>query len=213
MTPFSSRPVGGPSPTTSSGLRIFSPKITSALSDAYNCNSPTEGVNPPLNWTEAPAGTKGWALLMGSYQKDADGVWVPSGFDWGLYALPANATGVTQNCSNRAVTTCGRAGSAWKQGQAQTEAHEFFYRPPCSSDCQRKNYTFTVFALSQQLTYPAHSLSNYNLSVALTQSGLVLATASMTVSSLRTKGCASPTSSPAAWPSSLTPSPGRPRMR
>ena len=188
------------SPTVSR-FTLFSPTVKGTLSDEYNCNSPTTGVNPPFEWTNVPSGTDGFVLLMGSYQLDASGNPVASGFDWGIYDLPANVTSVAQNCSNPAGTTCGRAASAWNNGHAD-EAANYYYRPPCSSDCLIKNYTFTIYAMAKQITKPFHSLSNYNLSLLVQLPGAVLAEASMVVSSLRTRGCSQPSSSPFAPPSS-----------
>jgi len=192
-------------PTTSpSGIfTLFSPTVTTSLSDVYNCNSDKTGVNPPFNWTNPPVGTVGYAFLMGSYQMSADQTWVASGFDWGIYDLASNVTSLAQNCSNPYKNTCGRAGAAWNNGHP-TEMSNFYYWPPCSSDCLIKNYTFTVYALSSQITKPYHTLSNYNLSVIVQQPGMTLASASMVVWSLRTKGCDEPSFSPISAPSSIS---------
>lgn len=192
------------SPSTNGIFKIYSPTVTTSLSNEYNCNSNTTGVNPPFNWVNPPAGTVGFALLMGSYQLSADGTWVASGFDWGIYNLASNVTSVAQNCSNPFHTTCGRAGAAWNNGHPN-EAKNYYYWPPCSSDCLIKNYTFTVYALASQITNPAYSLSNYNLSLLVLEPGVTLASSSMMVWSLRTKGCDEPsfepTQSPAGWSS------------
>lgn len=167
---------------------LFSPSVTTSLSNTYNCNSNTTGVNPPFNWTNTPSGTKAFAFLMGSYQLSASGESVASGFDWGLYNLSSTTTSVSQNCSNPYHNTCGRAGAAWNNGHPD-EVGDYYYWPPCSSDCKIKNYTFTVYALASPISNPYHTLSNYNLSVIVQKKGMTLASASMIVSSLRTKGC------------------------
>jgi len=132
---------------------------------------------------------------MGAYQPNAVGVQVAAGFDWGVYNLPANVTSVAQNCSNPLRNTCGRAGAAWNNGHPD-EATNFYYWPPCSSDCGVKNYTFTVYALAKQISKPYHTLSNYNLSLLLQTPNMTISSASMTVWSLRTKGCSSPSMMP-----------------
>ena len=177
-----------PSSSAVQAFSLHSSAFTSTLPDAYNCNSDTTGVNPPLFWVYPPAGTAVFALLMGSYQLNADGLEVAVGFDWGVYNIAANVSSVDANCSSPSMTTCGIAGSAWSNGHTDTKPN-FFYRPPCSQDCQLKNYTLTLFALSTSIPWPPHSLSNFNLSVLVQKPGVTLGTATMMVSSLRTKGC------------------------
>ena len=189
------------SPSSTNKFILFSPTVTTSLSSTYNCNSNTTGINPPFNWTGAPVGTKSYALLMGSYQLSADGALIASGYDWGLYNLSNSVSFVSQNCSNPYRNSCGRAGAAWNNGHPD-EKTNFYYWPPCSSDCLIKNYTFTIYALSSYITNPYHSLSNYNLSKLVQQSGMTLGSASMVVWSLRTKGCENPSTSPVSSPSS-----------
>ena len=110
-----------------SSFSLYSPTMKKTMPSFYNCNSNTTGVNPPFNWTNAPSNTKGFALLMGSYQIDGNGNFVASGYDWGLYFIPPNVSYVTANCSNPYKTSIGRAAAAWNKGHPD-ETTEFYYK-------------------------------------------------------------------------------------
>ena len=73
-----------------------------------------DGISPPLAWTGAPAGTKGYALIMDHVTPDGDRKWY-----WTVYDIPASALSLPKN-----VTDIGKLGTGFKG--------EIGYEPPMS---------------------------------------------------------------------------------
>ncbi len=92
-----------------------------------------DGVSPPLQWNGAPAGTKGYALIMDHVTPDGDRKWY-----WTVYDIPANALSLPKN-----VTDIGKLGTGFKG--------EIGYEPPMSKGPGAKTYVITMYALSEPL--------------------------------------------------------------
>jgi len=92
-----------------------------------------EGISPPLQWNGAPAGTKGYALIMDHVTPDGDRKWY-----WTVYDIPANASSLPKN-----VTDIGKLGTGFKG--------EVGYEPPMSKGPGAKTYVVTLYALSEPL--------------------------------------------------------------
>lgn len=92
-----------------------------------------DGISPPLAWSGAPAGTKGYALIMDHVTPDGDRKWY-----WTLYDIPANALSLPKN-----VTDIGKLGTGFKG--------EIGYEPPMSKGPGAKTYVITLYALSEPL--------------------------------------------------------------
>jgi len=90
-----------------------------------------------LSWSNAPAGTREFALMMTTLSGDGTTTW-----NWVLYGIPATTTGVAKNSSG--VGTLG-VGSDGPQAA---------YQPPCSQGPGAKLCTFTLHALSASPTLP-----------------------------------------------------------
>jgi phosphatidylethanolamine-binding protein (PEBP) family uncharacterized protein len=90
------------------------------------------GISPPVAWTNAPDGTKGYAVVM--HHNPPDGsthvYWVLAGLDGNITNLAENAMGI------------GQAG-------ANTVNRNLGYAPPCSKGPGRKSYFITVYALKE----------------------------------------------------------------
>jgi phosphatidylethanolamine-binding protein (PEBP) family uncharacterized protein len=92
-----------------------------------------DGISPPLQWNGAPAGTKGYALIMDHVTPDGDRKWY-----WTIYDIPANALSLPKN-----VTDIGKLGTGFKG--------DIGYEPPMSKGPGAKTYVITLYALSEPL--------------------------------------------------------------
>ena len=103
----------------------------------YTCDG--ANVSPPLQWTDAPAGTKSFALIC----EDPDapsGTWV----HWVLYNLPPTTCELHQHLPTSELLSEGA-----KQGR--TDFHRVGYGGPCPPPGKPHHYTFTVYALDAEL--------------------------------------------------------------
>jgi phosphatidylethanolamine-binding protein (PEBP) family uncharacterized protein len=89
------------------------------------------GTSPPLAWSGVPAGTRELALLMTTLPGDGSTKW-----NWVLYRVPPDVTGLPAAVSGVGVTGVGSDGP------------QAAYQPPCSQGPGPKEYVFTLYALS-----------------------------------------------------------------
>ncbi|PJI86441.1 hypothetical protein BC777_2810 [Yoonia maricola] len=95
-----------------------------------------DGVTPPLEWMNAPEGTKSFALIMHHYpQGRIEGVDEPSQY-WLLWNIPPETTSLPR----------GNPASIGDEG-ADKDTRRTGYTPPCSPPGSRHEYTITVYAL------------------------------------------------------------------
>jgi Raf kinase inhibitor-like YbhB/YbcL family protein len=96
-----------------------------------------QNISPTLNWTNAPAGTKSFAVT--AYDPDA-----PTGsgwWHWVMYNIPASATGLGAGAGNGRNAPSGSV-------QGTTDFGTKGYGGPCPPVGDRPHhYHFTVFAL------------------------------------------------------------------
>jgi phosphatidylethanolamine-binding protein (PEBP) family uncharacterized protein len=115
-----------------SKLKLTSPVVgqDGMLPAKFTCDG--MGISPPIAWTNAPDGTKGYAVLM--HHNPPDGsthvYWVLTGLDGNITKLAENAMGVGQVGANTVNRNLG-------------------YAPPCSKGPGRKSYYITVYALKE----------------------------------------------------------------
>ena len=103
----------------------------------YTCDS--EDVSPPLQWTNAPARTKSFALIADD--PDAPmGTWV----HWVLYDLPANTSALPEDVA-KTPTLAGGA----KQGL--NDFRRIGYGGPCPPPGRPHRYFFKLYALDTNL--------------------------------------------------------------
>lgn len=95
----------------------------------YTCDG--SGATIPLAWSNPPAGTKEFALLMTTLPGDGTTKW-----NWVLYNLPGNLTSLQKDTYMVGTLGIGSDGP----GQV--------YNPPCSQGPGAKLYTYTLYALS-----------------------------------------------------------------
>jgi phosphatidylethanolamine-binding protein (PEBP) family uncharacterized protein len=102
----------------------------------YTCDG--AGSSIALSWSNAPSGTREFALMMTTLPGDGTTKW-----NWVLYAIPAAATGLAKNSSGVGTPGVGSDGP------------QAAYQPPCSQGPGAKLYTFTLYALSASPSLPA----------------------------------------------------------
>ena len=108
--------------------------------NAFGCHGPNE--SPALKWTNAPAGTKSFAVTMfDPYRPPASGWW-----HWVVYDIPATTTELPRKAGDP-----GNPGmpQGAKQVKPDGEAPEAHYYGPCpDAGDPPHHYTITVYALS-----------------------------------------------------------------
>lgn len=111
-------------------------RITAAhVFNSFGCSG--QNISPALNWSNAPAGTKSFAVT--AYDPDA-----PTGsgwWHWVMYNIPASATGLAAGAGN------GRGAPSGSQ-QGNTDFGTKGYGGPCPPAGDKPHhYHFKVFAL------------------------------------------------------------------
>ena len=152
---------GGNSTSQNNSLNGFS--LTSSLgttmTSAYTCDG--TGSSPDLTWSNAPANTTEYALLMST---EAPG---QTKYNWVLYNIPA---GINQlKLDSFGIGTIGIGDDGAYLG----------YQPPCSSGAGVKNYTFTIYALSSSPNIASQPATGSSLKSAIAASTLGSATLTM----------------------------------
>lgn len=136
----------------------------------------SDNLNPPLSWSDAPAGTRSFALIIHdpdvpSRPDDVnkEGRTVPSSlarvdyFHWVLVDIPASRTSIAEGEFSRGVTAKGKAGpeskdgmrhglnnyTQWFEGDPQMQGNYFGYDGPFPpwNDERLHHYHFTLYAL------------------------------------------------------------------
>ncbi len=152
---------------------LTSPEVKDGGALPVDYTGDGSGATLPLAWKGAPAGTKGFALIMdhlapGNTMKHY----------WTMWEIPATTAALPKN-----VKGVGKLGTSFK-GQIG-------YEPPHSQGPGPKTYVLTVYALSAplQITQPPREVNRDVLLAAMKDK--VLASASLSVVSTRSGGDAS----------------------
>lgn len=101
-----------------------------------------ENLSPPLAWSEPPAGTASFALVM----DDPDAVPV-AGFVWDhwvLFNIPSETLSLAEGIPGEATLTDGSR-------QGQNSSNRLGYGGPCPPGGQRHNYVFKLYAVDTSL--------------------------------------------------------------
>ncbi len=138
----------------------------STLPIEYSCDG--TGVSPALQWSNAPAGTQGFALMISTIPVDGSTRW-----NWVLYGIPKSATGLPKNTSG--IGTLG----------ATSHDLSVRYEPPCPNGPGAKRYTFTLYALSAAPVLPDNPAKVTGAVLSKAISAITLDTASFTMSYTR----------------------------
>jgi phosphatidylethanolamine-binding protein (PEBP) family uncharacterized protein len=136
------------------------------LPTEYTCDG--AGISPALSWSNIPAGTKEFAVIMSTIPVDGGTKW-----GWVLYGIPTTITSLSKASSGVGVSGVGSHGSS------------LGYQPPCSQGPGDKVYTFTVYALSTSpvLSVPSSQVTGEMLLNAI--SSITLGKASINLSHAR----------------------------
>lgn len=135
----------------------------------YTCDGPASTL--ALNWANAPAATKEFAVLMTTVA--VDGV---TKYNWVLHSIPSGKTGLAKDSYGVGVAGVGSDGPVAA------------YQAPCSQGLGAKTYTYTVYALSAaplvNVAAGANGVSGPSLAAAI--ASVTLASSTLNVSYNRT---------------------------
>jgi len=108
--------------------------------NAFGCHGPNE--SPALKWSNAPAGTKSFAVTMfDPYRPPASGWW-----HWVVYDIPATTTELPRKAGDPGSPGLPPGARQVKPDGDAPEAH---YYGPCPDEGDPPHhYTITVYALS-----------------------------------------------------------------
>jgi Raf kinase inhibitor-like YbhB/YbcL family protein len=118
-------PIGSPAFSQNNGV----------LPQRYTCHG--AGINPPLDWSDAPAGTKSLALVV-----DDSSAPITPFIYWLVFHIEPGTTDIQEGM----LPTGAR--------QALNSANTQSYDPPCPGT-RPHMYRFTVYALSTEINLPA----------------------------------------------------------
>lgn len=165
--PASSSVTATPSGSSSFVLTSAAGSEGGSLSTDYTCDG--TGSSPALAWSNAPAGTQEFAVMMTTLPGDGTTKW-----NWLLTGIPATTTSLSKDSFG--IGTAGVGSDGPYVG----------YQPPCSQGPGAKVYTFTVYALSAapSLTVPASQITGAALTSAL--SSITLGSAALNLNVTRT---------------------------
>ena len=130
----------------------------------YTCDG--TGSSPQLTWSNPPAGTTEFAVLMTTLPGDGTTKW-----NWVMYGIPAATRSLAKDSFGLGTPGVGSDGPF------------VGYQPPCSQGPGAKVYTFTVYALSGSPSIAATPVSGAALTSAM--SNLTLGTAVLNLSFTR----------------------------
>lgn len=163
--PATAEPTATPIPATATEavtLEITSPEFAEgeAIPVKFSCDG--EDTSPALTWTEPPAGTQSFVLIMDD--PDAGGTWV----HWVVYNLPASSRGL-----EAAIPVDTEISGGGLQGRNSSRING--YQGPCPPSGSHR-YFFKLYALDTVLDLPAGA---HNVEVNVGMKDHILATAEL----------------------------------
>jgi Raf kinase inhibitor-like YbhB/YbcL family protein len=120
---------------TSPAFRAGATMPDNSYLNGLDCHA--ENISPALEWTNVPAGTKSFAIVLDDYEaRGGDGF-----VHWAAYNIPATATGIAANAGASDPDLPGGGRNAYNDFLKRT------YGGPCPPEGPAHKYRFTVFAL------------------------------------------------------------------
>jgi Raf kinase inhibitor-like YbhB/YbcL family protein len=127
-------------------LQLSSQTIaTGAIPDKCGCKGP--GVSPQISWSDPPAGTQSFVLIM----DDKDGI---AGrlrrhfyTHWLVFGMPIDRRELTESLPRQTLS------DGTQQGK--NDSGEFGYSGPCPNAGSTHHYAITVYALDSKLALPS----------------------------------------------------------
>jgi hypothetical protein len=108
--------------------------------NVWGCHAPNE--SPELQWSNAPAGTKSFALMLfDPYRPPVSGWW-----HWMVYDIPATTTHLPRKAGDPGSSGMPQGARTVKPDGDAPEPH--YYGPCPDAGDPPHHYTFTVYALS-----------------------------------------------------------------
>lgn len=170
--------------TTGSSFTLTSSAATSGgvLPALYTCDG--AGSTLPLSWSNPPAGTQAYAVLMAAAGS-------PASYNWVLYNIPGSTTSLSQDAFLVGTTLQGDAGPG------------NVYDPPCSTAAGPTQYSITVYALSAAPSVTVASGASAGAALASAIAPITLGQASLSLTysrqaSTATGGCLASSYGPCA---------------
>jgi len=105
-----------------------------AIPSKYSCSG--GNVSPALAWTEPPAGTQSFALIV----DDPDASAATPAVHWLIYAIPASARSLPEGIATKPNLPD-------KSKQGKNSAGKVGYRGPCPDPGKVHHYFFKLYAL------------------------------------------------------------------
>jgi len=113
-----------------------------------------EDASPALVWTQAPTGTKSFAIIMDDPDAPV-GLWL----HWVLYDIPANLTALPEGVAKKEILPDGsKHGRSW--GVMDGECGRVGYFGPLPPPGKPHHYIFRLYALDKPLGLPAKAARN-----------------------------------------------------
>ncbi|MGB5485717.1 YbhB/YbcL family Raf kinase inhibitor-like protein [Parasphingorhabdus sp.] len=142
-----------PEATAQDGFVLTSPALTDdgmLPADLKCTRDGGDGLTPPLEWTQVPAGTESLSIIMHHYPRDTvEGKDPPSQY-WLLWNIPVQTWALPR----------GNPASIGDEG-ADKDEKRTGYTSPCSPPGSRHEYIITLYALDGPLDkLPAHDDGN-----------------------------------------------------
>jgi len=159
--PVPETPAPASAPTTQADFALTSPQVKDGGELPKEFTGDGEAATLPLQWANAPAGTKSLALIMHHVAPDQTKCY------WILYNIPPETTSLPKNVKD--VGTLG----------ANSTNHKTEYLPPHSKGPGPKTYIYTLYALSAppKFTVPPDQVGRDTLLAAMQD--LILAQAEL----------------------------------
>lgn len=135
-------PVAGQTPQT---MTLTSPTLKAGQPIPVDHTADGKNISPAITWSNVPAGTKSFALIM-----DDPDVPMPQPFvHWVIYKIPGAAKGVPENIPIDAAAPMPSEIAGAVQGVSGFRRP--IYRGPAPPAGKVHNYHFTVYALGADL--------------------------------------------------------------
>ena len=119
-------------------------QVGGLISKKFTCDGPD--ISPALAWTESPAGTKSFALIMDDPDAPT-GTWV----HWVLYDLPGDACKLEEGVAKDLQLPDGTR-------QGRNDFGKIGYDGPCPPKGGPHRYFFKLYALDRKLTLKAGAI-------------------------------------------------------
>ena len=127
----------------------------------YGCAAAPPNVSPPVSWSNAPATTQSFALMLHDLEpRPMRGVQpFPH---WWIWNIPATATSLPEGVANT-----GELPDGSRQTPSQLNGATITFRSPCPPAPQVHHYVFDLFALDTKLDTLASGASRDDLNKAM----------------------------------------------